>query len=182
MPIFVFVSTDMRWGYCLMRDYLAFVAKKEKIGEEVARLRQVKILPSEADEAFLAEFGLTGMQNAVTLEQFLRRPDVTYADLSRFDALCREIDATVAEQVEIQVKYQGYIDRQLEQVERSRKLEACRIPPGLDYLGLPGLTAEVREKLERFRPDTLGQASRISGITPAAITVLSIALKARSGL
>ncbi|RQW76911.1 MAG: tRNA uridine-5-carboxymethylaminomethyl(34) synthesis enzyme MnmG, partial [Geobacter sp.] len=163
-------------------DYLAFLAKKKNISKEVTRLRQVKILPSEADGAFLAKFGLIGMQNAVTLEQFLRRPDVTYEDLSRFDASCCDIDGTVAEQVEIQVKYQGYIDRQLEQVERSRKLEACRIPSGLDYFGLPGLTAEVREKLERFRPDTLGQASRISGITPAAITVISIALKARSGL
>ena len=85
----------------------------------------------------------------------------------------------MAEQVEIQVKYQGYIDRQLEQVERSRRLESTGIPEGFDYLGLPGLTAEVREKLDRFRPDTLGQATRISGITPAAITVVSIALKAQ---
>ena len=83
--------------------------------------------------------------------------------------------------MEIQVKYQGYIDRQLEQVERSRKLETTRIPEDFDYLALSGFTAEVRDKLNRFRPDTLGQASRIPGVTPAAITVLSIALKAGGG-
>ena len=82
--------------------------------------------------------------------------------------------------MEIQVKYQGYIDRQLEQVARARKLEGARIPEGFDYAGMPGLTAEVREKLIRFRPDTLGQASRIPGVTPAAISVLSIYLKAWS--
>jgi len=123
---------------------------------------------------------LIGMQNALTFEQRLRRPDFTYAELARFDAASREIPAMIAEQVEIQVKYQGYIERQMEQVERSRKLEGTRIPEGFDYAGIPGMTAEVREKLIRFRPDTLGQASRIQGVTPAAISVLSIALKARS--
>jgi tRNA uridine 5-carboxymethylaminomethyl modification enzyme len=163
------------------REYHCFLAKQELIATELARLKQAKILPSDDDAQFLAEFGLTGMQNALTYEQFLRRPDVTYAELGRFDSQSREISALVAEQVEIQVKYQGYIDRQLEQVERSRRLETTRIPEGLDYLELPGLTAEVREKLHKFRPDTLGQASRISGITPAAITTISIALKARGG-
>jgi tRNA uridine 5-carboxymethylaminomethyl modification enzyme len=121
------------------------------------------------------------MQNALTFEQLLRRPDFTYADLARIDAPSREVPAKVAEQVEIQIKYQGYIDRQLEQVERARKLEGTRIPDSFDYAGMTGLTAEVREKLIRFRPDTLGQASRIPGVTPAAISVLSIYLKARSG-
>jgi len=160
-------------------DYAGFLKKRESIGIELARIRAAKILPSEADPLFLEEFGLTGMQNAVTYEQLLRRPDITYAELARFDAASREVSPAVAEQVEIQVKYQGYIDRQMEQVERARKLETARIPAGFDYLGLSGLTAEVREKLERFRPDTLGQASRIPGVTPAAIAVVSIALKAR---
>jgi len=161
-------------------DYTKFLAKREAIGAELERVRSRKIVPSEAEQAFMEEFGLAGMQNAMTYEQLLRRPDVGYAELARIDAASREVPTLVAEQVEIQVKYQGYIDRQLEQVERARKLEAARIPEGFDYLGLPGLTAEVREKLARFRPDTLGQASRIPGVTPAAITVVSIALKARS--
>jgi tRNA uridine 5-carboxymethylaminomethyl modification enzyme len=161
-------------------EYGAFVKKREAISAELDRVRQSKILPSMSDPGFLEEFDLVGMQNAMTFEQLLRRPDFTYADLGRVDAGIRDIPAKVAEQVEIQVKYQGYIDRQLEQVERARKLEGTRIPEGFDYAGMPGLTAEVREKLSRFRPDTLGQASRIPGITPAAISVLSIYLKARS--
>jgi tRNA uridine 5-carboxymethylaminomethyl modification enzyme len=87
----------------------------------------------------------------------------------------------VREQVEIQVKYQGYIDRQLQEIERSSKLEMSRIPEKFDYYALPGLTAEVREKLIRFRPDTLGQASRIQGVTPVAISILAVAIKAGKG-
>ena len=160
-------------------DYRRFLEKRELIGLELTRLRTEKILPSTADEDFMAAWGLTGMQNSLTLEQFLRRPDVTYEELKSFDPASRMISAQVAEQVEIQVKYQGYIDRQLDQVNRAVKMESTRIPDGFDYLGLPGLTAEVQEKLIRFRPDTLGQASRIPGMTPAAITVISISLKAQ---
>ncbi len=160
-------------------EHQRFLEKREMIAAELNRVRQTKILPSEADPAFLAEFGLSGLQNAVTFEQLLRRPDVTYAELAHLDEVSRRVPATVAEQVEIQVKYQGYIDRQLDQVERTRKLEGTRLPVDFDYLNLTGITAEVREKLHKFRPDTLGQASRISGVTPAAIAVLSIALKAR---
>lgn len=160
-------------------EYRSFQEKRERIGAELERVRRAKIVPSEADPDFLAEFNLTGMQNALTFEQLLRRPDITYAELARIDGESREVSPHVAEQVEIQVKYQGYIDRQLDQVERSRKLETARIPEGFDYLAIAGLTAEVRDKLHKFRPDTLGQASRIPGVTPAAITVISIALKAR---
>ena len=167
-------------GLVAEEEYARFLEKREAIGTELERVRTGKIIPSEADPSFLEEFGLAGMQNAMTFEQLLRRPDVGYAELARLDAAGRAVPSAVAEQVEIQIKYQGYIDRQLEQVERSRKFETTRIPDGFDYLALPGLTAEVREKLDRFRPDTMGQASRIAGVTPAAITVISIALKARS--
>ena len=161
-------------------EYRCFLEKREQIAAELMRVRQAKVLPSEADPALLEAFDLIGMQNALTFDQLLRRPDFTYLELARFDTASRQIPAKIAEQVEIQVKYQGYIERQLEQVERSRKMEGTRIPDGFDYDGIPGMTAEVREKLFRFRPDTLGQASRIQGVTPAAISVLSIALKARS--
>lgn len=162
-------------------DYDAFVTKRQMIQEELERLKQEKLVPSQADAAFLEDFDLQGLQNAVSFEQLLRRPDITTDDLSRIDPTVREIPANVREQVEIQIKYQGYIDRQLEQVDRAKKLENTRIPGDMQYVGLPGLSAEVQEKLDKFRPDTLGQASRIPGVTPAAITILSIALKARSG-
>ena len=159
--------------------YGRFLTKREQIAFELERLQQRKLLPSEADPAFLAEFELVGLQNALTFTQLLRRPDIDYGQLARLDAESAAVPPQVREQVEIQVKYQGYIDRQLDQVRRQEKMEAARIPEEFDYGTLTGITAEVREKLQRFQPDTLGQASRISGITPAAIAVLSIALKAR---
>jgi tRNA uridine 5-carboxymethylaminomethyl modification enzyme len=162
-------------------EYGRFLLKREQISEELERVRNTKVLPSEAAPDFLEEFDLVGLQNALTFEQLLRRTDFGYAELARIDSASREVPAIIADQVETQVKYQGYIDRQMEQVERAHKLEGTRIPEGLDYAVVPGLTTEVREKLMRFRPDTLGQASRIQGVTPAAISVLSIALKARCG-
>lgn len=160
-------------------EYERFLRKREYIGEELLRLKQSKILPSEADSGFLQKFGMTGLQNAVTYEQLLRRPDITYDDLRWMDEISATVPAAVREQVEIQVKYQGYIERQLDQVERSKKLEGTRIPADMDYAAVQGLSAEVREKLAKFRPDTLGQASRIQGVTPAAVGILALTLKAR---
>jgi tRNA uridine 5-carboxymethylaminomethyl modification enzyme len=162
-------------------DYRRFCEKKEMIESELARLKSSRLIPAEADQAFLEEFGLLELQNAISYEQLLRRPQFTYQDLEKIDISSRTLPAAVREQAEIQTKYQGYIDRQLQQIERSSKLEASRIPDYFDYVSLKGLTAEVREKLIRFRPDTLGQASRIQGITPAAISILSVAIKAGRG-
>ncbi|RII28623.1 MAG: tRNA uridine-5-carboxymethylaminomethyl(34) synthesis enzyme MnmG [Geobacter sp.] len=167
-------------GLVREEEYGRFLQKRELIGVELARVREVRLVRSEMDEALKAEFGLSDLQNAVTLEQLLRRPDITYGELGRFDAASVDVPVQVREQVEIQVKYQGYIDRQLEQVERSRKMETTRIPADFDYAAISGITAEVREKLQKFRPDTLGQASRISGVTPAAVGIVAIALKVRS--
>ncbi|BDV41083.1 tRNA uridine 5-carboxymethylaminomethyl modification enzyme MnmG [Geotalea uraniireducens] len=160
-------------------DYGRFREKRAQIAEEITRLQQTRLAPSTADSTFLADFALTGLQNAPSFEQLLRRPDITYAELERIDPLAAALPPAVREQVEIQVKYQGYIERQLEQVERSKKLEATRIPTDVDYQAIPGLSIEVREKLLKFRPDTLGQASRIQGVTPAAVGILALAIKAR---
>lgn len=158
-------------------EYQAFRKKLEMIREEMERLRSERIIPSDADSSFLEEHGLQGLQNAVTYEQLLRRPEFTYEELKSIDPLSEAIPAVVREQVEIQIKYQGYIDRQLQQIERSAKLETSKIPENFDYTALASLSTEVREKLIKFRPDTLGQASRIQGVTPAAISILAVALK-----
>jgi tRNA uridine 5-carboxymethylaminomethyl modification enzyme len=173
---------EMGYAVGLLREeeYRQFLVKKEQIAATLARLRSERLLPSEANVSFMEEFGLTGLQNAMSYEQLLRRPDITSHELVRLYPALAELSAAVREQVEIQVKYQGYIDRQLEQIERARKLEDAVIPPDFVYSGLPGLSQEVQEKLQKFRPDTLGQASRIPGVTPAAITIVSIALKTRS--
>jgi len=162
-------------------EYRGFQKKLEMIGDELARLRSERVTPSEADNSFLAEHGLCGMQNAISYEQLLRRPDFTYEQLKSIDPQCAAVPEVVREQVEIQIKYQGYIDRQLQQVERSAKLESSRIPDNFDYAELASLSTEVREKLIKFRPDTLGQASRIQGVTPAAISILAVALKSGRG-
>jgi tRNA uridine 5-carboxymethylaminomethyl modification enzyme len=160
-------------------DFDRFMLKQEAIDGQLEIMKTSKLLLSEGEPDFLNEFGLTGLQNAVTYEHLLKRPDITYAELTRLDSSLAAVPTEVKEQVEIQVKYKGYIDRQLEQVKRMARMESARIPAGFDYLGITGITAEVREKLARFQPGTLGQASRIPGVTPAAVAVLSIALKAK---
>jgi len=168
-----------RLGLVTAEEYGSFTAKQADIAGELAKIKVQKLLLSTTDPSFLAEFDLQGIQNAVTFEHLLRRPDITYEQLARLDSSYAGVAAAVREQVEIQVKYQGYIDRQTEQVHRLARMESTRMPAGFDYLSMGGLTAEVREKLHRFRPDTLGQASRIPGVTPAAVAILSIALKAK---
>ena len=142
---------DARWD--------AFNRKRDAVGRERERLKSTYVSAS--------------FQQRQSLLELLRRPDVTYASL--VDEPC--VEAVVAEQVEIQAKYEGYIERQREEVERHSKLEALSLPAELDYCAVRGLSAEVQQKLNAHRPQTLGQASRISGITPAAISLLLVHLK-----
>ena len=168
-----------KMGLVTDREYQSFTSKKQLIEDQLTRLSSCKLLPSEAPAEFAADFGLSGMQNSITYEQLLKRPDMTYADLVRLDPVLDAIPQAVREQVEIQIKYKGYIDRQLDQIKKAARMEGARIPADFDYAAIAGITAEVREKLSRYQPATLGQASRIPGITPAAIAVLSIVLKVK---
>ena len=118
------------------------------------------------------------LKNTTSLEELLRRPEVTYAVIEELGyAPGAEVSLQVQEEAEIQVKYQGYITRQMEQVERFRKMERVQIPSDFQYHTIPGLSREVQEKLSTIRPLSLGQASRISGITPAAVAVLMVYVK-----
>jgi len=137
----------------------------------------IKPLP-EVNEV-LREKGSHQLDSDISLEQLLKRPEITYKDIVRIsppDILVRE---EAGEQVEIQVKYEGYIQRQLNQVERFAGLEQRSIPEDLDYDSLVALGTEVRQKLKQVQPVSLGQASRISGVTPAAISLLMVALEKR---
>jgi tRNA uridine 5-carboxymethylaminomethyl modification enzyme len=160
-------------------DYARFRWKQEQIEAELARVRTSRLSASSVPADLLAASGLGGLQNGQSFEQLLRRPDFDYEKLTVLDPIAASVPEAVREQVQIRIKYQGYIDRQLQQVARLRGLEESRIPADFDYCSLSGLTAEVREKLARFKPDTLGQASRISGVTPAAVAILAVALKGR---
>jgi tRNA uridine 5-carboxymethylaminomethyl modification enzyme len=160
--------------------YAGFIMKRELIVAEQARITQARISMNDTERLFLDKHGLADIQKGTTLEQLLKRPEITYAELAQFDDVSRETRPDVSEQVEIQIKYHGYIQRQMDQIEQARGMEHARLPDGLDYSTIKGLTTEVREKLQKYRPDTLGQASRIPGVTPAAISVVSIALRANS--
>ena len=121
--------------------------------------------------------GSNPIKNVTSLEELLRRPELTYQDLTVFDASHDSVSLEVAEQVELEVKYAGYIKKQEELVERFRRMEQVRIPEDMSYQDTPGLSNEIREKLSTVRPMTLGQATRISGVTPAAISILMVQLK-----
>ena len=142
---------DARWD--------AFNRKRDAVVREQERLKSTYVS--------------AGFQKRHSLLELLRRPDVTYASLVNEPT----VDSVVAEQVEIQAKYEGYIERQREEVERRSKLETLALPTDIDYRAVRGLSAEVQQKLNRYRPQTIGQASRISGVTPAAISLLLVHLK-----
>ena len=171
---------EMGHAVGLLPDFLysAYLHKLELIAAEQQRIATTRLSMNEREQAYLEEHDLGEIQKGTSLEQLLKRPEISYNELAEFDDVSRETRTDVREQVEIQVKYHGYIERQLEQIERARGVENTRLPAELDYFGIAGLTTEVREKLHKYRPDTLGQASRIPGVTPAAISVVSIALKA----
>ena len=123
------------------------------------------------------------MSRAYKGEELLRRPDITYAGLMALPGMIEEkVADKVAEQVEIQIKYSGYIDRQKDEIERSLRNENTALPKDLDYSQVKGLSNEVVQKLMNIKPETIGQASRVSGVTPAAISLLLVHLKKRQQL
>jgi tRNA uridine 5-carboxymethylaminomethyl modification enzyme len=155
-------------------EYDRFLAKQAQIVAEVARLESTKVHPTLPVNGLLGELGSAPLKSVLTLADLLRRPEIEYRMLTRFGLPVVALPSAVTEQVTIQVKYQGYIERQQAQAARFKKLETKPLASDLDYNAIGGLSAEVREKLNAVRPTSLGQASRISGITPAAIAILDV--------
>ncbi len=151
--------------------------KYAAVEREEKRLDHTGVPPTPQLEEFLTGRGQTGAPNGARLGDLLRRPGIDYAALAPFDPQRPPLDHTIAEAVEISVKYRGYIDRQLRQVAEMKKLEAHRLPADLDYQSIAGLRLEARQKLDQIRPMDLGQASRVSGVSPADIAVLMVCLK-----
>ena len=173
-------ETGYRLGLVTEQEFARFAEKRRMIANELERISVTRLQLSDSQLEVLARLGLEDIQKGTTLGHLLKRSDISYSDLAELDDVSRETSAEVREQVEIQTKYKGYIDRQLEQIEQAKKMETTCIPAYLDYSSVKSLTTEVREKLAKNRPDTLGQASRIPGVTPAAISILAIALKSSS--
>jgi tRNA uridine 5-carboxymethylaminomethyl modification enzyme len=161
---------DERWSL--------FVAKREAIDAERVRLETLWLKPSElALPATVAVFGPAPVSNRVSALELLRRPEGSYSVLRELGLADASIDPLAAEQVEIEVKYAGYVTRQTAEIERAARYENARLPVELDYALVSGLSNEVRQKLLQHRPETLAQASRISGVTPAAVSLLMVHLK-----
>jgi len=168
-------------GTVTKERYERLIEKKRKIGQAHEMLRSIRLKPTKETIGLLRANGLESIKNPVTLEELLKKPEVMMDHIKRLDGQCAPIEEDIAYQVELNVKYRGYTERQLDMVERAKKLEDVRIPPDTFYAEISGLSKEVIERLSRVKPFTLGQASRIPGITPAAITALMIDFK-RKGL
>lgn len=157
--------------------YQRFLKKKEAIEIEKERLRTTKVGPKPEVQQMLRDVGSKELDNAIDLYFLLKRPEVTYRHVAQLVPAKVEIPEDIAEQVEIQIKYEGYIRKQLQDVERLKKMEKKKLPEDLDYMNIQGLAMEARQRLEKVRPLSIGQASRISGVTPADISVLLIYLE-----
>jgi tRNA uridine 5-carboxymethylaminomethyl modification enzyme len=157
--------------------YRRFKEKKKMVEEELKRLKTARIAPDSKINKKLAASGTSVLKESASVENLLKRPEISYRDIVSFSPPPQPLLQDAAEQVEISVKYQGYINLQNHEVAKFAKIERMKIPSRIDYRKIPGLSTEVKEKLGRIKPYSLGQASRISGITPSAISVLMVHLK-----
>jgi tRNA uridine 5-carboxymethylaminomethyl modification enzyme len=157
--------------------YQAYQQKKDAIRQLLDHLAEVRLTPCAAVNEKLRSMGHHELNQPVLLRDLLKRPAVTLGDLKVFDQRFAGAESSVAEQVEIQTKYDGYIKRQTELVKRFKKMEDISIPAAFEYADVPGLSNEVKEKLSAIHPSSIGQAARIPGITPAAVSILQVLLK-----
>ena len=157
--------------------YRKLLAKKDAIAAEIRRTEHTVIAPMENVQALLSSHFSTPLKSGITLAELIRRPELGYQILAPVDPERPDLSEDICEQVEISLKYEGYIARQAAQVEHFLKLERRRIPAELDYNDVGSLRIEARQKLEKFRPETLGQASRIAGVSPADVAVLQVYLE-----
>ncbi len=155
-------------------------ARKEQIAHEIQRIKQITIKPDDRVNQYLQSAGTRPIQSGARLDQLLKRVELGYDVVETLAAGPMSIDHHVTEQVEIEIKYEGYIQKQLAEIEKFKNLERMKIPENFDFLGVHGLSNELKEKLSATKPTSLGQVSRIDGITPAAMSVLMVAIKAAS--
>ena len=163
------IVNDQRW--------LIFSAKQEAVVKESIRLQNYKLSPEKLDQKLAKQILGEPLNKVSTALELLRRPNINYDRLLMLLTEDKQVADDVAEQLAIQIKYEGYINRQEDEIERLRRSEVVALPNDLDYNSVRGLSNEVREKLQNIRPGSIGQAGRISGITPAAISLLLVHLK-----
>jgi tRNA uridine 5-carboxymethylaminomethyl modification enzyme len=164
-------------GLVTRQQYEDMLEKKRLIRKEIQRLKSVIIGASKRNQEFLERNGSSPLKTATNLAELMCRPELSYELLGEIDEGREELPDNVIEQVQIEIKYEGYIDRQLRQVEQFKKMERRKIPSDLNYDDVPSLRIEARQKLKLFHPVSMGQASRISGVSPADISVLMVYLE-----
>lgn len=166
-------------GLISQETYDDTLNKKEQIEKEIIRLKNTVVGASERNQLFMDRHGSSRLKTGTNLAELMCRPELSYEVLAEIDAQREPLPEPVIEQVEIEIKYEGYIERQLKQVEQFKKLEKKQIPTDLDYHEVKSLRLEARQKLILYKPVSVGQASRISGVSPADISVLLIYLEQR---
>lgn len=171
--------TEIGRGIGLVDDqaYKVFKSKAKDLDNTRVRLKEERVNPTPEINEFLARNGSSALKKPASLAELLRRPEINLETLEPIACWLKQLAPNVAEAVEIEIKYEGYLGRQAEMAERFRKMEDISLPQSMEFTDMPGLSREVQEKLTRIKPVSLGQAARIAGITPAAINVLEIHLK-----
>ena len=165
--------TGHRVGLISDERYTGFLEKQKRVSEEIFRLETTFVSPEKLKK-LLEEKNSSPVASGVSLAELLRRPELDYEALSAVDTDRKPLPGSVCEQVEISIKYEGYIKRQLQQIEQFRKLEQKKLPEDFDYEKIAGLRLEARQKLNQVKPLSVGQAGRISGVNPADVSVLLV--------
>ncbi len=168
-----------KYGLISQERYDRFLAKKSAIEAEIKRVSNINFGPTDEVNALLESFGSSPLSTGVNMGDIIKRPEITYDMLAPIDIERPDLSAEIREQVNIQIKYEGYIARQMKQVEAFKKLEAKKIPENIDYDDVMGLRLEATQKFKAVRPVNIGQASRISGVSPADVNMLLVYLNSR---
>ena len=157
--------------------YKRYIEKKTKVDEEINRLQNTIITPKDETNEFLESIGSVPLKTPTSIYDLLKRPEVKYDDIKSLDIERPEISELVKTQVEIEIKYEGYIKKQLKQIKQFKKMENKKLSEDINYDNIEGLRLEARQKLSKLKPESIGQASRISGVSPADVNVLLIYLE-----
>ncbi|WP_142830321.1 tRNA uridine-5-carboxymethylaminomethyl(34) synthesis enzyme MnmG [Planococcus soli] len=168
--------TELAYAIGMVKEerYVKFLAKKERIEEEIKRLRGIMIKPNETTQQVIRDAGGSELKDGIRGADLLKRPEMTYEMISQLTPSTVELEDEVKEQVEIHIKYEGYIEKSLQQVDKLKKMENKKIPDNIDYHAISGIATEARGKLAEVRPLSIAQASRISGVNPADISILLV--------
>ena len=168
--------TELAYAIGMIKEerYVKFLAKKERIEEEIKRLRDIMIKPNETTQQVIRDAGGSELKDGIRGADLLKRPEMTYDMISQLTTSLVDLEDEVKEQVEIHIKYEGYIEKSLQQVDKLKKMENKKIPDNIDYHAISGIATEARFKLAEVRPLSIAQASRISGVNPADISILLV--------